>query len=73
MEETGSREGNDPEADDEGADGEDPVAGAAIARREGCGFANAKNLPADANAHQKGAEDEGEPGHGFTFGLTFLP
>jgi hypothetical protein len=69
MKEAGSGKGNGPEADNKGADGEDPVADAAVAGGKGGGFAGAENLAADADGHEESAEDEGGPGHG----LTFLP
>jgi hypothetical protein len=64
MEDVSSREGDDPKADDEAANGDDPLAGGAIMGGEGGGFADAEDLSADANHHQKGAENEGEPSHG---------
>lgn len=67
MEEVGGGEGDDPETDDEGADGEDPIAGAAVVGGEGRGFANAENLAADTDGHKESAEDEGDPSHSFTF------
>ncbi len=64
MEEVSGRNGDNPEADDERPDGEDPVAGAAVLRGEGGGFAGAKNLAADADGHQESAKDESDPSHG---------
>ena len=64
MEEVGGGDGDDPEADDERADGEDPVAGAAVLRGKAGGFASAKNLAADADGHEESAEDESDPCHG---------
>ena len=55
MEEVSGGEGDYPEADDERADGEDPVAGAAVAGGEGGGFASSENLAADADGHEKSA------------------
>ncbi len=69
MKEAGGGEGNNPKADDEGADGEDPVARVAIGGCESGGFMGAENLAADADGHEENAEDEGGPDHG----LTFLP
>jgi len=69
AQEVSGREGDHPETDDDGADGEDPVAGLAILGRKGGGFANAEDLAGKADGHEKGAEDEGDPSHG----LTFLP
>lgn len=64
MEEMGGGEGDDPKADDQGADGEDPAASGAIMGGEACGFTDTEDLSADTNGHEKGAEDEREPGHG---------
>jgi hypothetical protein len=67
MEEVRSGKSDHPEADDEGADGENPVASAAITRGQRRGFVGSKNLTAKANGHEDGAEDEGGPSHGFIF------
>jgi len=64
MEEVGSGEGDDPETDDQAADGDDPAAGGPVVGGEGGGFADAVDLAADANHHEKSAENEGEPSHG---------
>lgn len=56
---------DDPEADDEGADGEDPAAHGTVVGSKGRGLASAENLAADADGHQESAEDEGGPGHGL--------
>jgi hypothetical protein len=67
MEVVSGGEGDGPQTDDDGADGEDPVAGVAIGGGEGRRLANAENLAADADGHEENAEDEGGPDHGFTF------
>jgi hypothetical protein len=67
MEEVGGGEGDGPEGDDERTDGEDPVTGVAVLGGKGGGFADAKDLAADADGHQENAEDEGDPDHGFIF------
>ncbi len=69
MEEAGGGEGDNPKADDERADGEDPVARVAIGGCESGRLAGAEDLAADADGHEENAEDEGGPDHG----LTFLP
>jgi len=65
MEEAGGGEGDNPEADHERADGEDPFADVAVGGGEGGGFVGAEDLAADADGHEQSAEDEGDPGHGF--------
>lgn len=69
MEVVGGGKGDDPEADDEGADGEDPFANRAILLGEAGGFADAKDLAGEAYDHEKGADGEGDPGHGH--GICF--
>jgi len=69
MQEARRREGDDPETDDQGADGEDPVADVAVLGGKSGGFTGAENLAADADGHEENAENEGDPSHG----LTFLP
>ncbi len=64
MEEVGSGEGDDPETDDQAADGDDPAAGGAVVGGKGGRLADAEDLAADANHHEESAEDEGEPSHG---------
>ena len=64
MEDVGSREGDDPETDDQAADCDDPFASGAVVGSEGGGFADSEDLATDANDHQKRAENEGEPSHG---------
>jgi hypothetical protein len=64
VEEVRCGEGNDPEADNQRADGEDPVAGGTIGGGEPGGFADTENLSTNADGHQQGTEDECEPGHG---------
>jgi hypothetical protein len=39
----------------------------AVLGGKGGGFADAKDLAADADGHQENAEDEGDPDHGFIF------
>jgi len=65
MEVASSRQSNDPKANHQGANGEDPVARIAILGDEGLGFAGAENLAADADGHEQSAEDESNPSHGF--------
>jgi hypothetical protein len=67
MEEMSGGEGNDPEADDEGADGEDPATRGTVVGSQSGGLAGAENLAADADGHEESAEDEGGPSHGLTF------
>jgi len=62
-----SGEGDDPQADDEGANSEDPVAGMAVLGSQPGGFASAENLAADPDAHEQRAEGEGDPSHNFLF------
>lgn len=57
-------EGDDPEADDQAADGENPLAGRAVVGGERGEFTSAKDLAADADGHQESAESEREPCHG---------
>jgi hypothetical protein len=65
MEVASGRQGDNPEANHQRANGEDPVAGVAILGCEGRGFTGSENLAADADARQEGAEDESDPSHGF--------
>jgi hypothetical protein len=67
VKEVGGGESDDPESDDEGADGEDPFADRAIGGGEGGRFAGAEDLAADADSHEENAENEGDPDHGLTF------
>lgn len=67
MEDVGSGKGNDPETDDQAADSDDPFAGGTVVGGEGGGFVDAEDLAAEANHHQEGAENEGEPCHGKPF------
>lgn len=60
-------EGDDPEADHERADGENPAPGRTVVGSKGGGLASAEDLAAKANGHQESAEDEGGPRHGLTF------
>lgn len=59
--------GDNPEAHHEAADGENPSPGGAILDRQRGGLARAKNLTANANAHQQSTENKGEPRHGLPF------
>lgn len=63
----GGGEGDNPEADDKGADGEDPAAHGPVVGSKGGRLAGAENLAADADGHEESAEDEGGPSHGLTF------
>jgi hypothetical protein len=68
-------EGDDPQADDHTADGEDPVTGTTVVVAHCVGFAGAEDLAADADGHEKSAECECEPSHGVhlcTPGFTDL-
>jgi hypothetical protein len=56
-------EGNDPKADDQAADGDDPLAGRAVMDAEGRGFVRAEKLATEADDHEQNAESEGEPCH----------
>ncbi len=64
VQEVRGGEGNDPQPDDQGAYGEDPVAGGAIGGREPGGFADPEDLTTNADGHQQCTENECEPGHG---------
>lgn len=67
MNEMRSRECDDPQTDDKAADGKDPSARGAVMHGQGRRFAGAEDLAADANAHEKSAENEGEPRHNLPF------
>ena len=67
MEEMSGGDRDDPEADDERADGEDPAAHGPVVGSKGGRLAGAENLAADADGHEESAEDEGGPSHGLTF------
>jgi hypothetical protein len=60
----GGGKGDDPEADDEGTDGEDPFADGAVVVGEARGFADPKDLAGQANDHEEDADGESDPGHG---------
>lgn len=62
-----SGKGNNPEAYHKAADGENPSPRGAILDRQRGRFARAKNLAANANAHQESTENKGEPRHGLPF------
>jgi hypothetical protein len=63
MEDVSGGESNDPEADDQAADGDDPFAGGAVMDAEGRGFASAEELPTKSDDHEQNADSEGEPCH----------
>ena len=65
VEDVSGGEGDDPESDDNAADGDDPVAGGAVVGAEGGGLADAEHLSAKADGHEQSAESEGEPCHGL--------
>lgn len=69
MEVVGGGEGDDPEAGDEGSDGEDPLADGAVVGSEAGGFADAVDLAEEADGHEEDADGEGEPGH--SHGICF--
>jgi len=69
VEVVSSGEGDDPEAGDEGADGEDPFADGTVVVGEAGGFANAVDLAQEADGHEEDADGESEPGHGH--GICF--
>ncbi len=67
MEDMGGGEGDDPEADDEV-----PTVRTHLRAGRSWGarvedLRSAEDLAADANGHEEGAEDEGNPDHSFTF------
>lgn len=64
MEDMRGRERHDPQADDQGADGQNPLAGRTIMGGKPGGFVDTKDLAADADGHQNCAENEREPSHG---------
>lgn len=61
---------HDPQPDHQRADGDDPSPRGAIVGRERRRFANPKNLSADADSHQKNAENKRDPNHGLPFYLN---
>lgn len=63
MEDVRGGEGDDPEADDQAADGDDPFTGGAVMDAEGRGFMGAEELPPEADDHEQNAESKGEPCH----------
>ena len=65
MEDVSGGEGDDPESDDNAADGDDPVTGGAVVGSELGGLADAEHLSAEADGHEERAESEGEPCHGL--------
>lgn len=64
MEDMGGGEGDDPETDDQAADGENPAADVAVVGAETGGFAGGKDLTADTDGDKESAEKKGEPRHG---------
>ena len=67
MEEMGGGEGNNPKADNQRTDGEDPATRRTVVGSQSGRFASAENLAADTDGHEESAEDEGGPSHGLTF------
>ena len=65
MEDVSGGEGDDPESDDNAADGDDPVTGGAVVGSELGGLADAEHLSAETDGHEERAESEGEPCHGL--------
>jgi len=63
MEDVSGGEGDDPETDDQAADGDDPFTGGAVLGAEGGGLMGAEELATEANDHEQDAESEGEPSH----------
>lgn len=72
MEVVGGGERDDPEAEDERADGENPFADRAVVVGEPGRFADAKDLAGQANDHEEDADGESDPchGHGICFYLN---
>lgn len=64
MEDVSGGESNDPEADDDTADGDDPFTGGAVVSAEGSGLMRAEELATEADDHEQNAESESEPCHG---------
>lgn len=64
MEDVRGGERNDPEADDQAANGDDPFAGRAVMDAKTSGFVRAENLATEADDHEQNAESESEPCHG---------
>lgn len=64
MHDVGGGEGDDPETDDEAADGEDPAAEMAVIDGEMRGFAGGKDLTTDTDGDEESADNEREPCHG---------
>lgn len=64
MENAGGGKGDEPQADDEAADGEDPAAKVAVMGAKTGGFAESEELSAKPDEDQEGAENEREPCHG---------
>ena len=64
MEDVSGGKGDDPEADDEAADRDDPLAGGAVMDAKTGGFVRAENLATEADDHEQNAESESEPCHG---------
>ena len=67
MEDVSGGEGDDPEADDDAANRDDPLAGRAVMDAETGGFVRAENLATEADDHEQNAESKGEPCHGKLF------
>ena len=71
LEVVGGGKGDDPEANDEGADGEDPLADGTVVGSEASGFADAEGLAGESDEHEEDADGEGDPCHGH--GIPFYP
>jgi len=57
VEDVSGGKGDDPEADDEAADGEDPAAEMAVIGGETGGFAGGKDLSTDTDGDEESADD----------------
>jgi hypothetical protein len=62
MEVLGGRESDDPESDDQGADGEDPFADGAVVMGKSGRFTDAEDLAAETDGHKDDSDGESEPG-----------
>lgn len=65
MEDVSGGEGNDPEADHQAADRDDPLTGGAVVGAQGSSLMCAEKLPTEADDHEQNAECESEPCHGL--------
>lgn len=64
MEDVSGGKGDDPEADDEAADGEDPAAQVPVIGGETGGFAGGEDLTTDTDGDEESADNKREPCHG---------